>query len=383
MTQNVLLSEVESAICDPQFARNGDEDIALRIEKLCKRYPGAKDWSVKEFNLEVRRGSLVALLGPSGCGKTTTLRMIAGLIEPTEGEIYLEKKKLRSVPAHRRNIGLVFQHYALFPLLNVFENVAYGLRERRATALEIQQRVGEALSMVQLSDLARRKPKELSGGQQQRVALARALVIKPSLLLLDEPLSNLDAKLRQQVRSDIKRLQEKLGITTLFVTHDQEEALSLAQTVVVMRNGTIEQSGRPQEIYQQPDSAFVANFVGSCNFVTAVAHRREAGTLRCVVNGTALELDIPDDIGAALGTQLSLAARPERLELTSGHQSVGESWPGTVSDATYLGAVTSYDIEVAPSVRLIATVVNRGSPAFGKGSKVRVSWAEGAWRLLR
>jgi|SRR5665213_905254 len=367
---------------DPQ-SLDSDADIALRMEKLSKRYPGAKEWSVKEFDLTVRRGSLVALLGPSGCGKTTTLRMLAGLVEPTGGDIFLENRNLNSIPAHRRNIGLVFQHYALFPLLTVFENVAYGLRERKVAQRDIQRRVAEALSMVQLFELSARKPNQLSGGQQQRVALARALVINPSLLLLDEPLSNLDAKLRHEVRDEIKRLQEKLGITTLFVTHDQEEALSMAQTVVVMRDGMIEQVGRPQEIYQKPATSFVADFVGSCNFVKAVATRRQRGALRCSVNGTPFELDVADVADAPLGAQLSLAVRPERLVVTAGHQAAKESWPGTVSDATYLGAITSYEIEMGSGIRLMAAVVNKEVPPFGKGSTVGVSWTDGAWRVLR
>jgi putative spermidine/putrescine transport system ATP-binding protein len=356
--------------------------VALRIEKLSKRYPGAKDWSVKDFSLSVRRGELVALLGPSGCGKTTTLRMLAGLADPTSGEIFLEGRTLSHVPAHRRNIGLVFQHYALFPLLNVFENIAYGLRERRLPDREIEHRVADALSLVHLSDLGRRKPRELSGGQQQRVALARALVINPDLLLLDEPLSNLDARLRQQVRGEIKRLQEKLGITTIFVTHDQEEALSMAQTIVVMREAAIEQVGTPEDIYQRPATPFVADFVGSCNFVKARAARRRADALLCAIEGSPLEIEIADASTLSPNGALTLAIRPERLEVTASREPSKASWPGTIADATYLGAVTTYDIEVGAGLRLTATVLNKGEPPFGKGSSVSISWSEGAWRVL-
>jgi putative spermidine/putrescine transport system ATP-binding protein len=356
--------------------------IALRIEKLSKRYPDAKSWSVKEFNLDVGHGDLVALLGPSGCGKTTTLRMIAGLVEPTGGQVFLAGRKLSNVPAHGRNIGLVFQHYALFPLMNVFENIAYGLRERRLPKHEIELRVADALAMVRLSELGRRRPAELSGGQQQRVALARALVINPSLLLLDEPLSNLDAKLRHRVRGEIKRLQEKLGITTLFVTHDQEEALSMAKTVVVMRDGEIEQVGTPEEIYQQPATSFVADFVGSCNIVSGVAERRHSGVLLCKVEGTSLQIEVPDDTTIAISSKITLVSRPERMEVTAGDESTGASWSGTVNDATYLGAVTNYEIEVAPGQRLSAALVNKGRKPFSKGSGVAVSWASGTWRIL-
>jgi ABC-type Fe3+/spermidine/putrescine transport system ATPase subunit len=356
--------------------------VALRIEKLSKRYPGAGTWSVRDFSLSVSRGEFVALLGPSGCGKTTTLRMLAGLVDPTGGEIFLEGRTLRNVPAHRRNIGLVFQHYALFPLLNVFENIAYGLRERRIPEREVERRVAEVLDMVHLLDVSRRKPRELSGGQQQRVALARALVIAPHLLLLDEPLGSLDARLRQQLRGEIKRLQEKLGTTTIFVTHDQEEALSMARTIVVMRNAAIEQIGTPEELYQRPATSFVANFMGSCNFLKARAASRRAGSLLCVIEGSPLEIEIEDDSVFSPGGALTLAIRPERVEVTTDHAPPKASWPGTVMDATYLGAVTSYDVEVSPGLRLAATVLNKGKPPFSRGSTVAVSWSEGAWRTL-
>ncbi|MGE0752389.1 MAG: ABC transporter ATP-binding protein [Variibacter sp.] len=360
-----------------------ESDIALRIAGLSKRYPGTKEWAVSAFDLAVPRGDFVALLGPSGCGKTTTLRMLAGLVDPTGGEIFLESKTLSKTPAHKRNIGLVFQHYALFPLMSVFENVAYGLRERRVPNPEIKQRVADALSMVHLSNLSQRKPKELSGGQQQRVALARALVINPSLLLLDEPLSNLDAKLRHQVRAEIKRLQEKLGITTLFVTHDQEEALSMAHTVVVMRDGVIEQVGTPEEIYQRPATAFVASFVGSCNFIKTKVESREAGVILCGVENSPLKLKVSATESAApLGTPLTLAIRPERVDVTAQGTPSRDAWPGTVIDATYLGAVTSYEIEVGPQLRMMATVVNKEAPPFEKGSAVSVSWTDEAWRVL-
>ena len=263
------------------------------VAEALQTYPGTKEWAVREFSLSIRRGELVALLGPSGCGKTTVLRMLAGLVDPTDGTIFLENRDLTNVPAYRRNIGMVFQHYALFPLLNVFENVAYGLRERRIPERDIGERVTDALSMVDLSELSLMKPRELSGGQQQRVALARALVVNPHLLLLDEPLSNLDARLRHQVRGEIKRLQQKLGTTTLFVTHDQEEALSMAQKIVVMREARmIEQVGTPEEIYQRPATPFVASFEVPATSSGPTQSVRSAGTLSCAIEGSSLEIDI-------------------------------------------------------------------------------------------
>jgi spermidine/putrescine ABC transporter ATP-binding subunit len=363
--------------------RAGASGVALRIDGLSKSYPGAKVASVKDFTLSVEGGGLVALLGPSGCGKTTTLRMIAGLVEPSGGKIYLGTADLLAVPAHKRNIGLVFQHYALFPLLNVFENVAYGLRERRIGGSEIRSRVEAALAMVHLSELGHRRPKELSGGQQQRVALARALVINPNLLLLDEPLSNLDAKLRHQVRDEIKKLQEKLGITTLFVTHDQEEALSMARTIVVMRDGIIEQVGTPQEIYQRPATSFVASFVGSCNFLSATVREVRSGEIDCSIDGSTNHLKLPASPNASIGDRLSVIIRPERVTLAPRAGAKGDEWQGTVRDATYLGAATSYEIDFGSGLRLISLMVNGSAPPLEKNSPVVASWAPDAWRVLK
>jgi spermidine/putrescine ABC transporter ATP-binding subunit len=357
--------------------------IALRIEKLSKRYPGARELSVKDFTLSVESGGLVALLGPSGCGKTTTLRMIAGLVEPSGGDIFLNGHDLRKVSAHKRNIGLVFQNYALFPLLSVFENVAYGLRERGVAGAEIRGRVKEALAMVHLSELGSRRPKELSGGQQQRVALARALVINPSLLLLDEPLSNLDAKLRNEVRDEIKKLQEQLNITTLFVTHDQEEALSMARTVVVMRDGLIEQIGSPQEIYLQPATPFVAKFVGSCNLLSVTAGERRSGELRCEVDGSSLFVNIPAPPNVSTGDRLFLMIRPERVALSACGEREAHGWCGTIRDTTYLGAATSYEIEFEPGLRLTSTMINDSVSPLERNSFVKASWSPAAWRPLR
>lgn len=238
----------------------------LVIEDLCKQYKDTK--VVKQLNLTIEQGELVSLLGPSGCGKTTTLRMIAGLLDPTSGSIKLADKEIVNIPTHKRDIGLVFQNYALFPHLTIYENVAYGLKRKKVPKSEIEERVKAALESVQLTGFEDRLPSQLSGGQQQRVALSRSLVLNPSIILFDEPLSNLDAKLRQFLRVEIRQLQKKHGFTALFVTHDQEEAMVLSDRIAVMYNGDISQLGTPSEIYNEPSNSFVANFIGETNMIS-------------------------------------------------------------------------------------------------------------------
>lgn len=237
----------------------------ISISGLTKTY--GTFFAVDAVDLHVEEGEFVIVLGPSGCGKTTTLRMLAGFIEPDAGKVVLGDREITREPPHRRNIGLVFQNYALFPHLSIFENVAFGLRRRKIEQAEIATRVADALSLVDLSHLAERMPRQLSGGQQQRVAIARAIAIRPDILLLDEPLSNLDAKLRLQVREELRKLQKRLGITTIMVTHDQEEAMSVGDRLVLMQSGRIEQVGTPEDLYNRPVNRFVADFIGRTNFL--------------------------------------------------------------------------------------------------------------------
>ena len=295
-------------------------DDFLKLEDLSLGYGGTV--AVDRLNLSLRRGELVALLGPSGCGKTTTMRAIAGLMKPLSGRITLDGRDITRVPANRRGIGLVFQSYALFPHLTVFENVAFGLRLARVPAAELQRRVEAALASTGLAGFAGREPRALSGGQQQRVALARSIVVEPKLLLLDEPLSNLDARLRLEMRSELARLQRELGITMIYVTHDQAEALALADRIAVMRAGQIEQLAPPQEIYESPISRFVAEFVGFENSFAI-----EDGALK----GPSGSLPF-----SAMVTDYGLAWRPGAVVLGAG------PYRGQVIGASYMGETVDY-----------------------------------------
>jgi putative spermidine/putrescine transport system ATP-binding protein len=303
----------------------------VTLEAVSKHYGDAV--AVARVDLDVAQGELVVLLGPSGCGKTTTLRMIAGFIEATSGTIRIGTRDVTHDPPYRRNVGLVFQNYALFPHLTVFENVAFGLRRRKVAEADIARRVASALEMVQLGALAQRLPRQMSGGQQQRVALARALVIEPDVLLLDEPLSNLDAKLRQDVRVEIRRLQQSLGLTTIMVTHDQEEAMTMGDRLVVMSGGLVQQTGSPRALYQRPANRFVAGFVGRSNFLDGHA----AGSGFVTKAGWQLRAD--HDLGAA-GT---LMLRPEAIQVGAGGPNEAS---GTVEDVTYLGAATELSVRL-------------------------------------
>jgi putative spermidine/putrescine transport system ATP-binding protein len=309
----------------------------LRLAGLAKRYGATV--AVAGIDLEVREGEFMTLLGPSGCGKTTTLGLIAGFFPPTAGEIYLKGQPVAGLPPFKRDIGVVFQDYALFPHMTAGENVAFGLRMRNVEKNECDQRVREALDLVQLTGLAERRPLELSGGQRQRVALARALVIRPAVLLLDEPLSNLDLKLREEMRVEIAGLQRRLGITTVFVTHDQGEALVMSDRIAVMNAGRIEQIGSPADIYERPASRFVAEFIGRMNFFSE-------------------------------GNRL-IAIRPERARLTSERPADGFARPGKLRQVLYLGATREYHLTLDSGERALVEAPNDGdAPRFSAGDAV-------------
>lgn len=343
----------------------------VKLAGISKRY--GDFFAVRDFTLTVADGEFLVLLGPSGCGKTTTLRMIAGFIEPTTGSIHLGNADITSLPPWKRNTGLVFQNYALFPHLTVEQNVAFGLEMRKVPSAEIGPRVAEALRLVRLGHLTDRLPRQLSGGQQQRVALARALVFRPDVLLLDEPLSNLDAKLRQEVRVEIRELQRKLGLTAVMVTHDQEEALTMADRLVVMSEGEVKQAGTQRELYEHPADRFVAGFVGRTTFLTGEL----AGDGKFKSRGGLL-ITCPNK--ATINGTATLSLRPERVsvarEPTNG---VDNKFPGEVEFVSYLGALLDVHVRVNDSERIVAQLPNREDVyAPSVGEKVYVGWAPAA-----
>jgi ABC-type Fe3+/spermidine/putrescine transport system ATPase subunit len=311
----------------------------LDIRNLTKRYGGLA--AVEALDLSVAHGEMVALLGESGCGKTTTLRMVAGFTRPDQGRVLIDGREMNDVPAYRRNVGIFFQNYALFPHLSIFDNVAFGLKLQKLPGPEIRRRTLEMLDLVKLPGLEKRFPREISGGQQQRVALARALVTGPSVLLLDEPLSNLDAKLRMEMQVELRRIQRELGITAIIVTHDQEEAVSLADRVAVMRRGRILQTGVPREVFNRPADPFVADFMGFSNFIPGVSEGREGGFARIRCGG--VRLRVPEaSCPHAPGTALILAIRPDHIALTGPEAS--ESHRGRISALTYRGNTTRLEV---------------------------------------
>ena len=326
--------------------------MEISIREVVKRFGSVI--AVDRADLMVRDGELFTLLGPSGCGKTTLLRLLAGFYQPDAGEIRFGDRVVNGRAPYERNIGMVFQNYALWPHMTVAGNVTYGLRLRRLTAGEIAARLAEGLRKVNLTGCESRYPGQLSGGQQQRVALARALVLNPDLLLLDEPLSNLDAKIRVQVRAEIKKLQGELGITTIYVTHDQEEALSLSDRVAVMKDGRVQQVGAPKELYERPRTRFVADFVGTNNLVPGrVREQADAGLLVDTALGALRAV-----ADGPVGERCVLAIRPENMAITAGATGAGDGnvVRGRVSFIAYLGSALRYDVEAASGQVLQADI---------------------------
>ena len=335
---------------------------------------------VKDFNLDVARGEFVSFLGPSGCGKTTMLRMVAGFEEPTAGRILIGGKDVTNLKPNQRNIGMVFQAYALFPNLTVAQNIGFGLKVAGAAKSEIDQRVKEMLAIIKLEEYGARYPYQLSGGQQQRVALARALAPRPKLLLLDEPLSALDAKVRLSLREEIRSIQKKLDITTIFVTHDQEEALSMSDRIVVMYDGRAEQAGTPFEIYNQPATRFVANFVGTLNVLDATVVDPAAGTVRVNDNDIPLKTEMLN--GAKAGDVLSLALRPEAIALGA-RQGNDSRLSGEIADVHFLGSVIRVRVGLGKGLVSLDTFNNSATPPPRVGDKAQISFSSGDVLVLR
>jgi len=345
----------------------------LSLNGLSKHY--GDFYAVREVSLTIADGEFLVLLGPSGCGKTTTLRMVAGFIEPSAGHVRLAGQDVTLLPPWKRNAGMVFQSYALFPHMTVAQNVAFGLEMRKLPRADIERRVEEVLALVRLSGYGGRLPRQLSGGQQQRVALARALAIRPDVLLLDEPLSNLDAKLRQEVRVEIRELQRQLGLTTVMVTHDQEEALTMADRLVVMNEGSVRQVGTQRDLYERPADRFVAGFVGRSTFlagtVEAPGRFRSDGGLSLACTG--------GNPGRAL-----LSLRPERVEIGLEPRSgLDNSLSGTVEFVSYLGALIDIHVRLSPSDRLVVQIANReGGFTPEVGQPVHVGWPASAGQVF-
>jgi iron(III) transport system ATP-binding protein len=354
----------------------------LTLDHLTKRFPArghqtGEVTAVDDVSLSIEKGQFVTLLGPSGCGKTTTLRLIAGFEFPTSGHIIVDNQRLEEVPPNRRDMAMVFQSYAIFPHLNVFQNIAYGLNVQRRPQAEIKQRVDRVLELVELTGLENRAPNQLSGGQQQRVALARALIMEPKVLLMDEPLSNLDAKLREQMRTEIRRIQKRLGITSVYVTHDQIEAMTLSDQVVVMNAGRIEQIGPPSDVYRAPQTRFVADFIGRANFVQATVREQRDGQLVLDALGATLTALAPTS-EIHTGETVTLVVRPEMVEIDSPQAQT----EGIVRRAAYLGNVIEYDVEVGGQLLALAEHDPRRVTIHPEGQPVKVRFLEDCLYVL-
>ncbi|MFC1949555.1 ABC transporter ATP-binding protein [Chloroflexota bacterium] len=347
------------------YSRTHQGIVDLELKNICKSFGSLT--VLEDLSLDVYKGELCCLLGPSGCGKTTVLKIINGLLEPDRGNVLLAGQDITDVPCQKRNLGLVFQNYALFPHMNVFDNIAYGLRRRRWQKDRIVSKVTEALGLVRLAGYEERRIHELSGGQQQRIALARSLVIEPRLLLLDEPLSNLDARLRADMRDEIKRIQRSLALTTIYVTHDQEEAMSIADRIMVMNSGVIEQTGSPREIYEQPATEFVADFIGRVNFIRGTVVADELNLL-------GLKIPLSERMLPA-GSDVLVGVRPERIKISRG----GTPSPlFSVKDVTYFGSTVRYilePVEDAGSSQEIFVEISASEAEYRVGEAVGINLA--------
>ena len=345
----------------------------IKIDKLSKFF--GKFVAVQEANLDIKAGEFLTFLGPSGSGKTTTLMMVAGFLIPTYGDIVVDHQSIVTVPPHKRNIGMMFQHYALFPHMSVADNIAFPLQMRRMTKDKISERVSWALDLVQLSEFKNRRPHQLSGGQQQRVALARAVVFEPSVLLLDEPLGALDAKLRENMQIELKQMHAALGTTVLYVTHDQAEALTLSDRICVFNKGRIMQVGSPDDLYNYPENRFVADFIGETNFLTGEVASREEQACTIKLDETTVMKGLFRDTFSQPQKWATYSLRPEKVLVGEPAEQVENSYEGIVQEFLYLGEFTKYRIALSPSIELTVKATNRqGRKLLAKGEKAVVGW---------
>jgi spermidine/putrescine transport system ATP-binding protein len=362
-------------------------NVDVELVNVTKRFGDFE--AVRDISLQIEEGEFFSLLGPSGCGKTTNLRMIAGFELPSEGEIYLKGKPVGQLPPFKRNVNTVFQNYALFPHMTVADNVGFGLEMKKLPKKEIQQRVNETLGLVRLPNLSDRKPRQLSGGQQQRIALARALINRPDVLLLDEPLSALDLKLRKAMQLELKELQHRLGITFIFVTHDQEEAMTMSDRIAVMDQGVVLQVGTPTEIYEQPATRFVADFIGETNFLQCkvTACENDKAT---VVLGDRLQIQAECDDHLTAGQEGSVVIRPEKINIyatkPAASSNIDTIFPGEIVEAVYIGTDTRFTVKldstIMVNVRHQNMSVNDPLAHMRSGENVYISWDSAAARVL-
>src|SRR5215210_5704788 len=351
-----------------------DGGVAISLERVAKRFGGVV--AVEETSLDIRDGEFFSLLGPSGCGKTTTLRMIAGFEVPDEGRVLLRGADVTKVPPNDRNVNTVFQHYALFPHMSVYDNVAFGLELKKIPRGERRDRVAEIMRVVELEGYEKRRPSQLSGGQQQRVALARALVNRPAALLLDEPLGALDVKLRKQLQLELKRIQNELGTTFVYVTHDQEEALSMSDRIAIMNDGLVEQIGSPREIYERPATAFCADFVGSLNELDFRVDSVDAG-VAVMQLGNGERLAVRETAETRPGARLKVAVRPERIRIDPANGRApegGSRIDGTIAELVYLGSLTQFHVDTEAG-RIVSHCMSADNAAnLGAGRRVTLTW---------
>jgi putative spermidine/putrescine transport system ATP-binding protein len=358
------------------MSANGSTEVKgapIKIDTLSKYF--GKFGAVKEANLDIKAGEFITFLGPSGSGKTTTLMMVAGFLIPTYGDIVVDNKSIVTVPPHKRNIGMMFQHYALFPHMSVADNIAFPLQMRRMSKDKIDERVNWAVDLVQLSEFKNRRPHQLSGGQQQRVALARAVVFEPSVLLLDEPLGALDAKLRENMQIELKQMHAALGTTVLYVTHDQAEALTLSDRICVFNQGRIMQVGSPDDLYNYPQNRFVADFIGETNFLTGEVVSQEGQTCTIKLDDKTTMKGLYRDTFSQPEKWATFSLRPEKVLVGEAAEHLENSYEGTVQEFLYLGEFTKYRISLSPSIELTVKVTNRkGKKLLAKGEKTAIGW---------
>jgi putative spermidine/putrescine transport system ATP-binding protein len=359
----------------------GELGARVIFDQIEKRYGTVI--AVDGVSLDIAPGEFVTLLGPSGSGKTTTLMMLAGFEIPTAGEIYVDEDPIAAVPPYRRNIGMVFQNYALFPHMTVGENIAFPLQMRKMNRSEITRQTTAVLQLVGLPGYEGRYPRQLSGGQQQRVAVARALVFNPRVLLMDEPLGALDKQLREHLQLEIKALHEQLGVTIIYVTHDQEEALVMSDRIAVMNDGHIEQCGLPTELYDEPSTRFVATFIGESNFIDGIVHRLD-GTAACIEAAGLGELRAPLRAGLAAGAPVALTVRPEKIVASdNGLTADMNAVTGTVDDVVFVGEMRRYVVVLPGGQRLVLKAQNRsGVQSFARGDSIRVCWNVADFRIV-